>query len=106
MKILFFPELYHVEFRLLLALAQVGLYPVEELHALFTSSAVVDEEGRVLKQIVFGNPAKLSKGGSKGRHLFKKNVFFWALPESPKTPPHDPNSGKLVLFFRTSKTTF
>ena len=65
MKILFFPELYHVEFRLLLALAQVGLYPVEELQALFTSSAVVDEEGRVLKQIVFGNPAKLSKGGSK-----------------------------------------
>ena len=32
----------------------------------------------------------------------KKNVFFWALPESP-TPPPDLNSGNLVLFFRTSK---
>ena len=42
----------------------------------------------------------------KERHQFKKNVFFWALPESPKPPPHDPNSGNLVLFFRTSKTTF
>ena len=36
----------------------------------------------------------------------EKNVFFLALPESPKPPPHDPNSGNLVLFFRTSKTTF
>ena len=36
----------------------------------------------------------------------KKNVFFLALPESPKPPPHDPNSGNLVLLFRTSKTTF
>ena len=34
----------------------------------------------------------------KGRHQLKKNVFFWALPESPKPPPHDPNSGNLVLF--------
>ena len=23
----------------------------------------------------------------KGRHQLKKNVFFWALPESPKPPP-------------------
>ena len=36
----------------------------------------------------------------------KKNVFFRALPESPKPPPPDPNSGNLVLFFKTSKTTF
>ena len=43
---------------------------------------------------------------SEGRHQLKKNVFFRALPESPKPPPHDPNSGNLVLFFRTSKTTF
>ena len=43
---------------------------------------------------------------AKGRHQLKKNVFFRALPESPKPPPHDPNSGNLVLFFRTSKTTF
>ena len=33
----------------------------------------------------------------------KKNVFFRALPELPKPPPHDPNSGNLVLFFRKSK---
>ena len=34
----------------------------------------------------------------------KKNVFFRALPEFPKPPPpHDPNSGNLVLFFRKSK---
>ena len=34
------------------------------------------------------------KGGRarrhKGRHQFKKNVFFWALPESPKPPPMTP----------------
>ena len=35
-------------------MAQVGLYPEKELHALFTSSAVLDEEGRLLRQIVFG----------------------------------------------------
>ena len=40
---------------------------------------------------------------SKGRPQLKKNVFFRALPESPKPPPHDPNSGNLVLFFRKSK---
>ena len=34
----------------------------------------------------------------------KKNIFFRALPESPKpSPPHDPNLGNLVLFFRKSK---
>ena len=41
---------------------------------------------------------------SKGRDHLKKNVFFRALPELPKPPPpHDPNSGNLVLFFRKSK---
>ena len=42
-----------------------------------------------------------------GKRLFvregfneKKNVFFRALPPPP---PHDPNSGNLVLFFRKSK---
>ena len=40
---------------------------------------------------------------NKGRHQLKKNVFFRALPELPKPPPHDPNSGNLVLFFRKSK---
>ena len=33
----------------------------------------------------------------------KKNVFFRALPKSPKPLPPDPNSGNLVLFFWTSK---
>ena len=33
----------------------------------------------------------------KGRGQLKKDVFFRALPELPK-PPHDPNSGNLVLF--------
>ena len=43
-------------------------------------------------------------GGGKGRYQSKKNVFFRALPELPKTPPpHDPNSGNLVLFFRKLK---
>ena len=28
------------------------------------------------------------------------------MPELPNPPPPDPNSGNLVLFFRTSKTTF
>ena len=41
----------------------------------------------------------------KGRHQQKKNVFFRALPESPKPHTPDPNSGNMVLFF-TSKTTF
>ena len=38
-----------------------------------------------------------------GKTSIKKNVFFRALPESPKPPPHDPNSGNLVLFFWKSK---
>ena len=45
----------------------------------------------------------LSLVGSKGRPQLKKNVFFRALPESPKPPPHNLNSGNLVLFFRKSK---
>ena len=40
----------------------------------------------------------------QGRHQQKKNVFFWALPESPKPP--DPNSGNLVLFFGRQKRRF
>ena len=39
----------------------------------------------------------------KERGQQKKNVFFRALPELPKPPPHDLNSGNLVLFFRKSK---
>ena len=42
----------------------------------------------------------------KGRHQLKKNVFFWALPESPNPPPHDPNSGNLVLFFGSQNSRF
>ena len=38
-----------------------------------------------------------------GKGSTKKNVFFRALPEFPKPPPHDPNSGNLVLFFQKSK---
>ena len=46
----------------------------------------------------------LSMEDIKGRGQRKKNVFFRALPELPKPPPpHDPNSGNLVLFFRKSK---
>ena len=36
----------------------------------------------------------------------EKNVFFRALPKSPKPPPHDPNSGNLVLFFLRQKRRF
>ena len=39
----------------------------------------------------------------KGRGQLKKNVFFRALPELPKPPPHDPNLGNLVLFFSEVK---
>ena len=46
---------------------------------------------------------KLHKCCLKGRGQLKKNVFFRALPELPNPPPHDPNSGNLVLFFRKSK---
>ena len=41
-----------------------------------------------------------------GKKSIEKNVFFQALPESPKPPPPpppDPNSGNLVLFFQKSK---
>ena len=43
---------------------------------------------------------------TKGRHQQEKNVFFRALPEPPKTPPPDPNSGNLVLFFVRQKRRF
>ena len=37
----------------------------------------------------------------------EKNVFFRALPELPKPlPPHDPNSGNLVLFFGRQNSRF
>ena len=36
----------------------------------------------------------------------KKNVFFRALPESPKPPPPNLNSGNLVLFFGRQKRCF
>ena len=38
-----------------------------------------------------------------GKASMEKNVFFRALPELPKPPPQDPNSGNLVLFFRKLK---
>ena len=41
---------------------------------------------------------------SKGRHQLKKNVFFWALPESPDPLP--PHPGNLVLFFGRQKQRF
>ena len=34
----------------------------------------------------------------------KKFAFFWALPELARPPP--PNSGNLLIFFLTLKTTF
>ena len=52
-----------------------------------------------------GKDASISPAG-KGRHPKKKNVFFPALPESPKPPPPDPNSGNLVLFFGRQKRRF
>ena len=42
----------------------------------------------------------------KGRPPKKKNVYFRALPKLALPPPTPPNSGNLVLFFRTSKTTY
>ena len=41
-----------------------------------------------------------------GKTSMEKNVFFRALPESPKPPPPDPNSGNLVLFFGRQKRRF
>ena len=52
---------------------------------------------------IFELKPTLSCLATKGRHQLKKNVFFRALPEFPNPPPHDPNSGNLVLFFRKSK---
>ena len=43
---------------------------------------------------------------AKGRGQLKKDVFFRALPELPKPPPPDPNSGNLVLFFLRQKRRF
>ena len=43
---------------------------------------------------------------AKGRLPTKKNYFFRALAELALPPPHALNSGNLVLFFRTSKTTY
>ena len=51
---------------------------------------------------VYRDAGGLDNSG-KGRGQLKKNVFFWALPKFPNPPPLDPNSGNLVLFFRTSK---
>ena len=46
----------------------------------------------------------LQEASYKGRdQLKKKNVFFRALPELPKPPPHDPILGNLVLFFSEVK---
>ena len=39
----------------------------------------------------------------KGRHQWEKNVFFRALPESPKPPPLTPIRATWSSFFRTSK---
>ena len=51
-----------------------------------------------------GNKTKRQKQNPIREDLnWKKNVFFRALPELPNPPPHDPNSGNLVLFFRKSK---
>ena len=36
----------------------------------------------------------------------KKTFSFGHCPNHLNPPPHPPNSGNLVLFFRTSKTTF
>jgi len=47
--------------RLLLAMAQVGLYSEKDLHALFTSCALMDEEGRVLRQMVFSGKSPGTK---------------------------------------------
>ena len=42
-----------------------------------------------------------------GKASMKKNVFFRALPELPNPPPpHDPNSGNLVLFFGRQNSRF
>ena len=43
---------------------------------------------------------------TKGKTSIEKKVFFRALPESPKPPPPDPNSGNLVLFFGRQKWRF
>ena len=40
---------------------------------------------------------------SKGRQQLKKTFSFGHCPNHLNPPPPDPNSGNLVLFFRTSK---
>ena len=61
-----------------------------------------------LKVLEFARSAGVQGVGSgehpKGRHQLKKNVFFWALPESPKPPPPpSPQFGQLGPFFSDVK---
>ena len=44
--------------------------------------------------------------GPKGRHQWKKNVFFRALPESPKPPPLTPIRATWSFFFGRQKRRF
>ena len=49
----------------------------------------------------------LSRALTKGRLQLKKNVFFRALPESPKPPPPSPQFGQLgPLFFGSRNSRF
>ena len=58
---------------------------------------------------VFIKPSRSKSEGKQSMNIFsfffkcRWCVFFRALPELPNPPPHDPNSGNLVLFFRKSK---
>ena len=45
-------------------------------------------------------------GVTKGRHQLKKNVFFRALPESPKPPPMTPIRATWSFFFGRQKRRF
>ena len=70
-------------------MAQVGLYPAKELQALFTSSALVDEESRILKPIVFGSKAMTTKTDITGGLL--SQLIGMASLESKYVPPVHPD---------------
>jgi len=89
--------------RLLLALAQVGLYPVQELEALFTSSALVDEEGRVLKPIVFGSKAVSTKTDITGG-LLSQLIGMLSLESNYVAPVHPDDLERMTKLYAHSDT--
>ena len=85
-----------------MALAQLGLYPPEELKTLFSSSAVVDEEGRVLRSIVYGNIGE-SKRDIAGGLLVQ--LIGMVSSESSYVPPIHPEDVEKMIRLQAHSDT-